>query len=85
MSSDEMSWIDEQVLHSTAGPACEHLTKRPRLVLAEIGAHAGARMCSTVEELAGGTGSHVVDPTCRRLLEKFLEQERPRHLWLSLR
>ena len=28
MSSDEMSWMDEQVLHSTASPAWDHLTER---------------------------------------------------------
>ena len=33
----------------------------------------------------GGTGSHLIDPTCRRLLGKTLEQERPRHLWFSPR
>ena len=33
--------------------AWDHLTERPRLVLAEIGAHTGARMCSTMQELAG--------------------------------
>ena len=37
----------------TADPAWDHTTKRPRLVLAETGAHSGARMCNTMEELAG--------------------------------
>ena len=32
-----------------------------------------------------GTSSHLIDSTHRRLLAKTLEQERPRHLWLSLR
>ena len=57
------------------------------------GAYLGARTCSTMEELAdtksatklGGTGEQLVDATRRRLLAKLLEQERPRHLWLSPR
>ena len=93
MSSNEMSWIDEQVLHSTAGPAWDHLTKRSRMVLAERGHHPGARMCSTMEELAGtknvtklgGRSSHLVDSIRRRFLAKSLEQVGPRHLWRSLR
>ena len=32
LSSDEMSWIEKQVTHSTAGSAWDHLTERPRLV-----------------------------------------------------
>ena len=64
--------------HGTAGSSWHHLTERPRLVLVEIGAHTGARMCSTVQELAGtknaiklgGTDSQLVDPARRRLLAK---------------
>ena len=93
LSSDEMSWKEKQVTHRTAGSAWDHLSERPRLVLAEIGAHTGARMCSTMQELAGtknatklgGTDSHLTDPTRRRLLAKTLEQERTRHLWHSPR
>ena len=93
MSSDEYNWIDKQVTHSTPGTACDHLTERPRLVLAERGAHTGAKMCSTMQELTrtkhatklGCTGSHLVNSTWRRLLSKSLEQERPRHLLFSLR
>ena len=50
-------------------------------------------MCNTMQELSGtknaiklgGTGNHLSDTTLRRPLAKTLEQERPRHLWFSLR
>ena len=32
VSSDEMSWIDKQVRHSTVGSGWNHLTEQPRLV-----------------------------------------------------
>ena len=46
--------------------------------------HAGARWKKSAIKL-GGTGNHLSDTTLRRQLAKTLEQERPRHLWLSLR
>ena len=50
-------------------------------------------MYTAIQELAGtknaiklgGTVNQLTDTTLRRLLAKTLEQERPRHLWLSLR
>ena len=70
MYSDKMSWTNELVLHSTAGPAWDHLTKRPRLVLGEIGAHPGARMCSTVEDFAGAPLHTITDS------EKLLDRRK---------
>ena len=61
--------MDEQVRCSTAGPAWDHLIKQPRLVLAEKGAHSGAR----VAQHHGGTrkkrNCHLVDPARRHLQE----------------
>ena len=65
----------------------------PNMVLAEVGAHTGARMCNTMQEFAGtknaiklgGTGNHLTDTTPRRLLAKTLEQEKLRHQRLSPR
>ena len=79
--------------HSTAGCAWEFLTEQTRVTLAEVGAHTGARMCNTMQELSerenaiklGGSGNHLSDTTLRRQLAKTLEQKRPRHLWFSLR
>ena len=70
LCSDQISWPDKQVLHSTAGHAWEHLTNRTRLLLAEACVHTEAKMCSTTEEPAGtenatplgGTRTHLVDP-----------------------
>ena len=93
LSTEEASWIKNQVRHSTAGSAWDLLTEQTRMTLAEIGAHTGAKMCNKMQELSGtknaiklgGTGNHLSDPTLRRQLAKTLEQERPRHLWFSLR
>ena len=93
LSTEEASWIENQVRHTTAGSAWEFLTEQTRVTLAEVGAHTGARMCNTVQELSerenaiklGGTGNHLSDTTLRRQLAKTLEQKRPRHLWFSLR
>ena len=93
LSTEEASWIENQVRHTTAGSAWEFLTEQTRVTLAEVGAHTGARMCNTVQELSerenaiklGGTGNHLSDTTLGRQLAKTLEQKRPRHLWFSLR
>ena len=93
LSTEEASWIENQVRHSTAGSSWDLLTEQTRMTLAEVGAHTGARMCNTMQELSGtknaiklgGTGNHLSDTTLRRQLAKTLEQERPRHLWFSLR
>ena len=68
---------------SAAGLSWDRLTEQTRMILAEVGAHTGARMYNTMQELAGkknaigGTGNHLTDTTLRRLLAKTLEQERP--------
>ena len=53
MGSGEMSWMDEQVRCNAAGHAWDHLIKQLGLVLVEMEAHSGARICRTMEELAG--------------------------------
>ena len=93
LSTEEASWIENQVRHNTAGSAWEFLTEQTRVTLAEVGAHTGARMCNTLQKLSerenaiklGGTGNHLSDTTLRRQLAQTLEQNRPRHLWFSLR
>ena len=93
LSTEEASWKENQVRHGTAGSAWDFLTEQTRMTLAEEGAHTGARMCNTMQELSGrknpiklgGTGNHLNDTTLRRQLAETLEQERPRHLWFSLR
>ena len=92
LSTEETSWLEDQVRHCTAGLSWDRLTECTSMILAEVGAHTGARMYNTMQELAGtknaiklgGTGNHLTDTTIRRLLAKTLEQEKPRHLWLSL-
>ena len=94
LSSDEMNWIEQQLTQDTAVLLGNHLTERPRLVLAEVGAHTGARMCGTMQELAGTkeaiklgrhrqpTGPFHSQTTAR---ENTGTIERPRHFWFSLR
>ena len=52
LSSEEVRWMDELTRHSTAGPPWDDLIKQPGPP-AEKGAHAGAMLCSVMEELAG--------------------------------
>ena len=93
LSNEATSWLEDQVRHSTAGLSWDRQTEQTRMILAEVGAHTGARMYNTMQELAGtqnankfgSTGNELTDTTPRRLLAETLEQERPRHLWLSLR
>ena len=93
LSNEEPSWFEDQVRHSAAGLSWDRLTEHTRMILAEVGAHKGARMYNTMQDLAGtknaiklgGPGNHLTDTTLRRLLATTLEQDRPRHLWLSLR
>ena len=93
LSNEATSWFEDQVRHSTAGLSWDRQTEQTRMILAEVGAHTGARMYNTMQELAGtknankfgGTGNDLTDTTPTRLLAETLEQKRPRHLWLSLR
>ena len=52
LADQEMRWMDEHMQYSTAGPAWDHFIKQLGLVLAEMEAHSGAKICSTMEELA---------------------------------
>ena len=91
LSNEETSCLEDQVRHSTAGLSWDHLIVQTRMVLAEV--HTGAGTYKTMQELSGtknaiklgGTGVHLTDTTLRRRLANTMEQERPRHLWLSLR
>ena len=85
LSNEETSCLEDQVRHSTAGLSWDHLIVQTRMVLAEVGAHTGARTYNTMQELAGttnaiklgSTGNHLTDTTLRRLLKKRrrLQQE----------
>ena len=79
LSNEETSWLEDQVRHSTAGLSWDHLTEQRRMVLPEVGAHTGARLYNTMQELAGTTNAIKLGGTGNHLTE------RPRHLWLSLR
>ena len=80
LSTEETSWLEDQVRHCTAGLSWDRLTESTSMILAEVGAHTGARMYNTMQELAGtknaiklgGTGNHLTDTTLRRLLAKTL-------------
>ena len=88
MSPEKLRCVDDQVRCCSAGSAWDRLTQRQGLVTAEMGAHPGASMCSTIEDPAGkgsatqleGMGSPLADPADRRVTAKTLERDQPQHL-----
>ena len=82
LSTEETSWLEDQVRHCAAGLSWDPLTEQTSMILAELGAHTGARMYNTMQELAGtknaiklgGTGNHLTDTTLRQLHAKTLKQ-----------
>ena len=93
LSTGDTSWSEDQVRQCTAGLSWDRLTEQTSMILAEVGAHTGARMYNTMQQVAGtksamklgGAGNHLTDTNTQTTPCQNTGTKKQRHLWLSLR